>query len=181
MFIPRSLSKRAPKPATISSESPRSVPAPADSTARLPGPYNPNKRNIHADEQSESESSDDTSNGSDDGPDESETSGSDSDSASESNGEHERSTSTLTLEPKAAKAFHTVTRQQQAQSEIAARIELALSDLSLWRNESLYHRLTEAQDWCKSSPHPLLLLLTCGNRPSFFASPRPSSPRTFPR
>ncbi|CAE7201322.1 unnamed protein product, partial [Rhizoctonia solani] len=32
-------------------------------------------------------------------------------------------------------------------SEIAARLELALSDLSLWRNESLYQRIAGTSDW----------------------------------
>ncbi|KAG8783864.1 hypothetical protein FRC12_019279 [Ceratobasidium sp. 428] len=168
MFIPRSLAKRAPKASESSARSTfhssTSTPASTDSQ---PGPSNPKKRNIETDGQSTNKSSNETDSSSGEDSDEitssgSESgSGSDSGSDSDSDGDDKKQpTPTLTKPSKPNTDSTAVTRQAQTQSEIAARLELALSDVSLWRNESLFQRLSETQDWylplSRLYDHPLL-------------------------
>ncbi|KAG8790409.1 hypothetical protein FRC12_011924 [Ceratobasidium sp. 428] len=168
MFIPRSLAKRAPK-ASESSARPiyNTSVSTTSSKDSQPGPSNPKKRNIETDGQSANKSSSDTDSSSEEDSDETTSSGSepgsdsDSSSDSESDGDDEKQpVPTLTKPPEPNNCSTSVTRQSQTQSEIAARLELALSDISLWRNESLFQRLCETQDWylplSRLYDHPLL-------------------------
>ncbi|CEL63879.1 hypothetical protein RSOLAG1IB_05644 [Rhizoctonia solani AG-1 IB] len=140
MFIPRSLAKRTVKP--VGTQSGPSL---------LPAQTSQSKKRNTPDEQSSTASSDDSTDGS----------GFDSDSESGSNSGSESNSypagsvgqvKTTTTSSSSKKRFDP--------SEIAARLELALSDLSLWRNESLYQRIAETSDWfipfSRLRDHPLL-------------------------
>ncbi|KAG9119273.1 hypothetical protein FRC07_005771 [Ceratobasidium sp. 392] len=154
MFIPRSLAKRGPgtpdTSARTSNTTATSALAPNESQ---PGPSHPKKRNAEANANNSSDGTDseDESNKSSSSESASEpSSGSDSNSDSDSSDDdgEKQPTSTLTKAPKANKDSSTAaTQQERIQSEIAARLEIALSDLSLWRTESLFRRLSETQDW----------------------------------
>ncbi|KAG9083598.1 hypothetical protein FRC06_004463 [Ceratobasidium sp. 370] len=160
MFIPRSLAKRVPKPAE-SSASCDSPPATSTSPDLQSVPSNPKKRIIQADEQSANEPLDDAdSDDSHEHTGSAATSDSESSSESSSDDDDKQSTSALTKGSNPANGPRTKSQQEQTQSEIAARLELALSDLSLWRTESLFRRVSETQDWylpfSRLHDHPLL-------------------------
>ncbi|KAG8733552.1 hypothetical protein FRC10_012287 [Ceratobasidium sp. 414] len=161
MFLPRSLAKRVPK----SAESPTSCdsrPATSVSAKSQSGPSSSKKRVIRVDEQSENKPPD-AADFDDSHEDDGSTSTSDSESSSGSgfDSDDKQSTSPLTKGSKVANGSSTKSQQEQTQSEIAARLELALSDLSLWRTESLFRRVSETQDWyipfSRLHDHPFLV------------------------
>ncbi|QRV88161.1 RNA binding motif domain-containing protein [Ceratobasidium sp. AG-Ba] len=157
MFIPRSLApKRVPKSNTPAHKS-DSTPSPSVSADSLPGPSNPKKRAVE--DEANGESSDDKTTDSDDSSDEETSSDSNSDEDEEHEGSKNPADSTLTGS-KEVKSTNGTARQQQTQSDLAARLELALSDLSLWRNENLFRRIAESQDWyipfSRLHDHPFL-------------------------
>ncbi|KAH7343205.1 hypothetical protein B0J17DRAFT_641436 [Rhizoctonia solani] len=145
MFIPRSLAKRATKPA-VTQPGPSSLSAPASDTK---------KRNT-PDEQSSDGSNSDSS-------DSSSESGSESDSNSDSEG---LSRPAPVVDLPANNTTKSSNKKRPDSSEIAARLELALSDLSLWRNESLYQRIAGTSDWfilfVRLRDHPLLIPIFAG-------------------
>ncbi|KAF8602637.1 hypothetical protein BDV93DRAFT_545262 [Ceratobasidium sp. AG-I] len=161
MFIPRSLSKRAIKPDSNSGKPGPLIDSSNNSTAG-----SSSKRDVPDDEQNSSKSSDETSSDSSDGDDSSSESGSDSDSNPDSNND-EPTTSAAPAKKPTTTEGSTITaplkRTQKPASEIAARLELALSDLSLWRNEPLFRRVAETQEWyipfSRLHDHPLLEIL----------------------
>ncbi|KAG8689454.1 hypothetical protein FRC11_002512 [Ceratobasidium sp. 423] len=150
MFIPRSLAKRATKP-VVTQPGPPSLSTQASESKKRNSP----------DEQSSPASSD----------------GSDSDSPSDSSSESGSESGSDSDSGRTPKAITTVEQQVNAttnssskrrpdSSEIAARLELALSDLSLWRNESLYQRVAGTSDWfiqfSRLRDHPLLVPIFTG-------------------
>ncbi|KAG9083059.1 hypothetical protein FS749_006328 [Ceratobasidium sp. UAMH 11750] len=135
MFIPRSLAKRVPKPVESSTSSNNY------STTAEPqlGPSNPKKRVTPSTNYADSDGSHKNA---------SSTSTSDSGSSSDSDSdEDEQQSTSAPAEGTNPKSSGVMNRQEQTQSEIAAQLELALSDLSLWRTESLFWRVSETQDW----------------------------------
>ncbi|CAE6422208.1 unnamed protein product [Rhizoctonia solani] len=141
MFIPRSLAKRTAKPVGTQ-------PGPSLLSAQA---SDSKKRNT-PDEQSSTSSSDADS--SDDG-------GSDSGSESGSNSGSDDDVHPVgSVDRPKTTATGSSSKKRPEPSEIAARLELALSDLSLWRNESLYQRIAETPDWfipfSRLRDHPLL-------------------------
>ncbi|KAG9120065.1 hypothetical protein FRC07_004601 [Ceratobasidium sp. 392] len=165
MFIPRSLAKRAPGTSNTSTRLGTSTSAPTlASSESQSGPSNPKKRNAEVDANKSADDpdfEDKSGESSEFGSESSSNSDSDSSSDSGDDGSEKPPTSVLTKSPKTGKDSGTAaTQQERIKSEIAARLELALSDLSLWRTESLFRRLSETQDWyipfSRLHDHPLL-------------------------
>ncbi|CUA67836.1 hypothetical protein RSOLAG22IIIB_03266 [Rhizoctonia solani] len=145
MFIPRSLAKRVTKP-TVTQPGPSSLSVPVLDSKKRNSP----------DEQSSSAGSDDSD--SDSGSDSSSESGSNPDSG-------QGQPIGITVEPVNTTSKPS-NKKRPGPSEIAARLELALSDLSLWRNESLYQRIAGTSDWfipfSRLRDHPLLAPIFVG-------------------
>ncbi|KAF8759972.1 hypothetical protein RHS01_01403 [Rhizoctonia solani] len=145
MFIPRSLAKRAVKP--VGNQSGSSL---------LSAQVFESKKRTTPDEQSSATSSDDsdTDHGDDSG------SGSGPGFESDSNSNSDKNSNPVGSVDQPKTATPSSRKKHFDPSEIAARLELALSDLSLWRNESLYQRVAGTSDWfipfSRLRDHPLL-------------------------
>ncbi|CAE6533749.1 unnamed protein product [Rhizoctonia solani] len=152
MFIPRSLAKRATKPVVTHTGPP---PLSAQSSE--------SKKRNSPDEQNSSAGSDDSDSDSDSCGDSSSESGSESGSEFES-GRVPNLTTAVAQQVNAT--TNSSNKKRPDPSEIAARLELALSDLSLWRNESLYQRIAGTSDWfipfSRLRDHPLLIPIFTG-------------------
>ncbi|KAJ1309251.1 hypothetical protein OPQ81_004916 [Rhizoctonia solani] len=150
MLIPRSIAKRATKPVVAQ-----------PGTSSISAQVTDSKKRNSPDEQSSSASSDGSD--SDSSNDSSSESGSDSDSNSDPGN---RPHSAAAIGQPTDAATDSSNKKRTDPSEIAARLELALSDLSLWRNESLYQRIAATSEWfipfSRLRDHPLIAPIFVG-------------------
>ncbi|KEP47145.1 RNA-binding motif protein [Rhizoctonia solani 123E] len=141
MFIPRSLAKRVTKPAATQ-------PGPSLLSVQVAD----SKKRNSPDEQTPSASSDRSDSGSDNS--------SESDSESGSKSDSDGGPHLATTVDRPANTSKSYNKKRLDPSEIAARLEVALSDIWLWRNESLYQRIAGTSDWfipfSRLRDHPLL-------------------------
>ncbi|KAL5636411.1 hypothetical protein ACGC1H_000394 [Rhizoctonia solani] len=139
MFVPRSLAKRVTKPAVTQ-------PGPSLLSVQV----SDSKKRNSPDEETPSANSDRSDSGND----------SASDSGSGSNSDSDGEPRIVTTVDQQVNTTKSSNKKRPDPSEIAARLEVALSDLSLWRNESLYRRIAGTSDWfipfSRLRDHPLL-------------------------
>lgn len=142
MFIPRSLARKVPASSGLKTTSPTE---PSGSTT----PGNTKKRITRSDDNSNGSSGAGFGSKSDDGDSSQSESGSTSDSDEEL-----KVPETIAENTSNGPTNKSSSQKQIDQSEIAARLELALSDLSIWKNDFLYQRLLATFEWCKHPPGP---------------------------